>query len=98
MVVADDFQNASALDDLLGSKFDRVEVSEDPIPLLQMLGGNERLHGHFFFGFFTCTFCFCIIFCRFGNFVVGFLGPCRSFLLMVVVLSDSILPAKVLVR
>jgi hypothetical protein len=43
---------------------------------------------HFFLpvGLCTGTFCFCIFFCRLGNFVAGFLGPCRSCLIMAVVL------------
>jgi hypothetical protein len=37
---------------------------------------------HFFLSRFTFAFDFsacCIFFCRFGIFVAGFLGPCRSF-------------------
>ena len=70
-------------------------MAEHTVALLQFVGWNKRLHGHFFFpvGFFTCTFCFCIFFCRLGNVVAGFLGPCRSFFVMVAVLLLPILPA-----
>jgi len=98
LVVPDDLQNASALDDLLGSKFDRVEVTEDPVLLLQLLGGNEGLRCHFFLSRFTFTFDFsacAIFFCRLGILVAGFLGPCRSFVVIVPILSDSILPVAV---
>ena len=40
-------------------------------------------------GFFTCTFCFGIFFRRLANFVTGFLGPCRPFLVMAVLLRHS---------
>ena len=48
-------------------------MAEHTVLLLQFTGWNERLHGHFFLpvGFFTCTFFFCIFFCRFDNFVAG---------------------------
>lgn len=69
-------------------------MAEDPEFLLQFMGGNERLGGHFIFpvGFFIWTCC--IFFCRLGILVAGFLGPCRSFLGMVAILSGSILPAS----
>ncbi len=41
---------------------------------------------HFFLNFFACTFCFCIFFCRWANFVAGFRGVWRWFLEMVMVL------------
>ena len=101
VVVAGDLQNASALHNLLGSEFDRVEMAEDPVFFLQLLGGNESLGCHFFLSRFTfafdCSAC-ANFFCRLGILVAGFLGACRSFLLMVVVLSCSILPRAVLAR
>jgi len=46
---------------------------------------------HFFLplGFCTGVFGFCIFFYRLANFVAGFLGPWRSFLVMAVLLRHS---------
>ena len=98
--MAGDLQNASALDDLEGSST-KYEVTEDPKLLLQLLGGNEKLRGHFFLSRFSFAFDFsacAIFFCRFGILVAGFLGPCGLFLVMVVVLSDTILPTVAVCR
>lgn len=57
-------QDASALNDLLRGEFDRVEVTEDSVFLLQLIGRDKWLFRHFFLPvfFFACVCCFCIFF------------------------------------